>query len=46
MRYPNAGHELSRSGDPKQRIDRLLRIYEFMERYVGDAARLSMGENE
>ena len=41
VRYPNAGHELSRSGDPKQRIDRLLRIYEFMERYVGDGARLS-----
>ena len=46
VRYPNAGHELSRSGDPKQRIDRLLRIYEFMERYVGDAARLSMDEND
>lgn len=34
VRYPNAGHELSRSGDPAQRIDRLLRIYEFMDRYV------------
>ncbi len=41
VRYPNASHDLSRSGDPKQRIDRLLRIYEFMERYVGDAAPLS-----
>ncbi len=35
VRYPNAGHDLSRSGHPKQRMDRLLRIYEFMERYVG-----------
>lgn len=34
VRYPDAGHELSRSGDPKQRIDRILRIYEFMARYV------------
>ena len=37
VRYPNAGHDLSRSGDPQQRIDRLLRIYEFMERFI-DAA--------
>ncbi|MCY4205903.1 MAG: S9 family peptidase [Bacteroidetes bacterium] len=35
VRYPNAGHDLSRTGDPKQRLDRLLRIWEFMERYVG-----------
>ncbi len=35
VRYPDAGHDLSRSGHPKQRMDRLLRIYEFMERYVG-----------
>lgn len=34
IRYPGAGHELSRSGDPEQRVDRLLRIYEFMERYI------------
>ncbi len=34
VRYPNAAHGLSRTGDPHQRIDRLLRIYEFMERYV------------
>ena len=38
VRYPKASHELSRSGDPKQRMDRLLRIYEFMERYVGEGA--------
>ena len=34
VRYPDAGHDLSRSGDPRQRIDRMLRIYEFMERYL------------
>lgn len=35
VRYPNAGHNLSRTGNPKQRMDRLLRIWEFMERYIG-----------
>lgn len=34
IRYPNAGHDLSRTGDPALRVDRLLRIYEFMGRYV------------
>lgn len=33
-RYPRAGHELSRSGDPDQRLDRLVRIVEFLERHV------------
>jgi len=33
VRYPDAGHDLSRTGDPKQRIDRLLRIVDFFERY-------------
>ncbi len=33
-RYPDAGHELSRSGDPLQRMDRLLRIYEFIARNI------------
>lgn len=35
VRYPDAGHDLSRTGNPKQRVDRLLRIWEFMERYAG-----------
>lgn len=39
VRYPNAGHDLSRTGDPQQRIDRLLRIYEFMERFIDSAPR-------
>jgi len=36
IRYPDAGHDLSRTGNPKQRMDRLLRIWEFMERFVED----------
>jgi dipeptidyl aminopeptidase/acylaminoacyl peptidase len=34
VRYPGAGHDLSRSGRPKQRMDRLNRIVEFFERYA------------
>lgn len=34
VRYPNAGHDLSRSGDPLQRMDRLNRIIEFFERHI------------
>jgi len=34
IRYPNAGHDLSRSGDPIQRLDRLNRIIEFFERHI------------
>lgn len=34
IRYPDAGHDLSRSGDPLQRMDRLDRIIEFFDRYV------------
>jgi dipeptidyl aminopeptidase/acylaminoacyl peptidase len=36
VRYPYATHELSRSGDPAQRIDRLLRFDEFFRRFVGE----------
>jgi dipeptidyl aminopeptidase/acylaminoacyl peptidase len=36
VRYPNAGHDLSRTGDPTQRMDRLNRIIEFFERYSGN----------
>jgi dipeptidyl aminopeptidase/acylaminoacyl peptidase len=36
VRYPNANHELSRSGDPAQRIDRLLRFDEFFRRFIGE----------
>ena len=34
VRYPQEGHELSRSGHPKRRMDRLNRIIEFFERFV------------
>jgi len=34
VRYPGEGHELSRSGDPKRRMDRLNRICEFFERFI------------
>lgn len=33
VRYPEEGHDLSRTGDPKRRMDRLGRIVEFFERY-------------
>lgn len=34
VRYPDAGHDLSRTGNPDQRLDRTLRIYEFMTRFI------------
>ena len=36
VRMPGATHELSRTGNVRQRIDRLLRIYEWFERFVGE----------
>jgi dipeptidyl aminopeptidase/acylaminoacyl peptidase len=33
-RYPGEGHDLSRIGNPELRLDRLLRIHEFLARYV------------
>ena len=35
VRHPGATHELTRSGDNRQRIDQMLRTYEFFERYIG-----------
>ncbi|MEA5458944.1 S9 family peptidase [Arcicella sp. LKC2W] len=34
VRMPGGTHELSRSGNVRQKIDRMLRIYEFFERYI------------
>jgi dipeptidyl aminopeptidase/acylaminoacyl peptidase len=34
VRYPREGHELSRSGEPKHRIDRLERIAAWFDRHV------------
>jgi dipeptidyl aminopeptidase/acylaminoacyl peptidase len=36
VRYPGAGHEITRSGAPQQRMDHMLRIIEFFERYAGN----------
>lgn len=37
VRYPQEGHDLSRSGEPSRRMDRLARIVEFFERFRGGA---------
>jgi len=34
VRYPREGHELSRSGEPKHRIDRLTRIVGWFDKYL------------
>ena len=34
VRYPREGHELTRAGEPKHRVDHMLRTLEFFERYV------------
>jgi dipeptidyl aminopeptidase/acylaminoacyl peptidase len=36
VRYPRATHELSRSGEPKQRLDTLVRYEEFFRRHLGE----------
>ncbi|HUR66249.1 MAG TPA: S9 family peptidase [Chitinophagaceae bacterium] len=35
VRHPGATHELTRSGNNRQRIDQMLRTYEFFERWIG-----------
>jgi dipeptidyl aminopeptidase/acylaminoacyl peptidase len=35
VRYPREGHELSRSGEPRHRVDRLKRIIDWFDRYCG-----------
>lgn len=34
VRHPNATHEITRSGNNRQRIDQMLRTYEFFERFI------------
>ncbi len=34
VRHPNATHEITRSGNNRQRIDQMLRTWEFFERWV------------
>jgi dipeptidyl aminopeptidase/acylaminoacyl peptidase len=36
VRMPGATHELSRTGNVRQRVDRLLRIHEFFARFVSE----------
>lgn len=36
VRHPGATHEITRSGDNRQRIDQMLRTYEFFERWIGE----------
>jgi dipeptidyl aminopeptidase/acylaminoacyl peptidase len=38
LRYPREGHELSRSGEPAHRIDRIKRIVDWFDRYTQQAA--------
>ena len=35
--HPGATHELTRSGDNRQRMDQMLRTYEFFERWIGNS---------
>lgn len=35
VRHPGATHEITRSGNNRQRIDQMLRTYEFFERFIG-----------
>lgn len=46
VRYPDEGHELSRSGNPLRMMDRLGRFIEFFERYVKhpEAPAATLGE--
>ncbi|RYG06212.1 MAG: S9 family peptidase [Chitinophagaceae bacterium] len=34
VRHPDASHEITRAGDNRQRIDQMLRTFEFFERYI------------
>jgi acylaminoacyl-peptidase len=34
VRFPREGHELSRSGEPRHRVERLQRIVAWFEKYL------------
>jgi dipeptidyl aminopeptidase/acylaminoacyl peptidase len=36
VRWPREGHELSRSGEPRHRVERIKRIVEWFEKYIRD----------
>jgi dipeptidyl aminopeptidase/acylaminoacyl peptidase len=46
VRYPAIGHELTRSGPPLQRMDHMLRIIEFFERYAKNERPAPTGQKE
>jgi len=33
--YPREGHEVTRSGEPHHRVDHMLRILDWFDRYLG-----------
>ncbi len=39
VRHPGATHEITRSGNNRQRIDQMLRTWEFFERYIGNTTK-------
>lgn len=39
VRYPRATHELSRAGEPRQRVDTMVRYDEFFQRFIGGPAK-------
>ena len=41
VRHPGGTHELTRSGDNRQRIDQMLRTYEFFERYLNTRSQVN-----
>jgi dipeptidyl aminopeptidase/acylaminoacyl peptidase len=43
VRYPRDGHELSRSGEPRHRVDRLERIVGWFDRHVKGAEDAEQG---
>lgn len=45
IRYPGEGHELSRSGNPRRMMDRLVRIVEFFDRYATHPETRATGSN-
>ncbi|MCS7060702.1 MAG: S9 family peptidase [Anaerolineae bacterium] len=46
VRWPREGHELSRSGEPKHRVERLRRIIEWFDRYAGAERHLQTEQTE
>jgi dipeptidyl aminopeptidase/acylaminoacyl peptidase len=34
VRYPGVGHDVAASATPRQRLDRLVRTYEFLARFL------------